>query len=233
MRPSTGRKHTWVKPSELGYPHVWRMWNFFADINGSEAGLERYRAFCRGRHRALSAMLPRFEQSLAAASAIGTPVPGIVVCFLAAAMPAEQVENPRQVSAFHYPRRYGPKSPSFSRAVLKQWASGSAHLFISGTASIVGDESRHVGHFDGQLAEALDNVEALLAVAETRTAAPLRPAVLRFYLRDAGQADLVHQAAARRFGAVPVLLLGGEICRGDLLLEVEGLAVTASTLTSG
>lgn len=218
---------------ELGYPHVWRVWNFFADITGSEAGLERYRAFCRGRHSALSPILPRFEQSLPAATTIGSRVPGIVVCFLAATEPAEQVENPRQVSAFRYPLRYGPKSPSFSRAVLKQWGSGAAHLYISGTASIVGDESRHLGHPEGQIAEALDNVDALLATAAARTGSPLHPALLRFYLRNAGDADMVVRAAVRRFGPVPVLLLEGEICRNDLLLEVEGMAVAAQTWASG
>lgn len=217
----------------LGYPHVWRMWNFFADINGSEAGLERYRAFVRGRHSALSPILPHFEQSLPAATAIGSSLPGIVVCFLAATEPAQQVENPRQVSAFRYPLRYGPKSPSFSRAVLKQWGGGAAHLYISGTASIVGDESLHLGHPEGQIAEALDNVEALLATAAARTGAPLHPSLLRFYLRHAGHADLVAEAAARRFGPVPVLLLCGDICRTDLLLEVEGMAVSAPAETSG
>jgi len=217
----------------LGYPHVWRTWNFFADINGDEAGLERYRAFVRGRHTALAPILPRFEQSLPAATAIGSSVPGIVVCFLAAREPAEQVENPRQVSAFRYPLRYGPRSPSFSRAVLKRWGSGAAHLYISGTASIVGDESRHLGHPEAQVAEVLNNVEALLAAAAARTGASLHPSLLRFYLRNRGDAGLVAEAAARRFGPVPVLLLEGAICRSDLLLEVEGMAGTAPARSSG
>ncbi len=211
---------------DLGYPHVWRMWNVFGDINGSEHGLERYQAFCRGRHRALAPMLPDFERSLPAASAIGGRLPALTLSFLAATGPAAQVENPRQVSAFRYPRRYGPKSPSFSRAVLTDWGDGGHHLYVSGTASIVGDESRHVGDFDGQLAEALDNFESVLAAGK-RAGGELRPALLRFYLRDPGRADSVRAAAAQRFGPVPVLLLQGEICRTDLLLEVEGIAVAA------
>lgn len=212
---------------DLGHPYVWRMWNVFGDINGREQGLERYQAFCRGRHRALAPILPDFERRLPAASAIGGRLPGLAVSFLAGAEPAEQVENPRQVSAFRYPRRYGPKSPSFSRAVLRRWGTGGFHLYVSGTASIVGDESRHVGDFDGQLAEALDNFEALLAAAAERAGTRLRPALLRFYLRDPGRAESVRAVAARRFGPVPVLLLQGEICRTDLLLEVEGIALRA------
>ena len=209
---------------QLGYPHVWRMWNVLGDINGSEHGLERYQAFCRGRHRALAPMLPDFERSLPAASAIGGRLPALALCFLAATGPAAQVENPRQVSAFRYPRRYGPKSPSFSRAVLRDWGDGCHHLYVSGTASIVGDESRHVGDFDGQLAEALDNFEAVMAAAGKRAGSALHPVLLRFYLRDPNRGDSVRAAAAQRFGPVPVLLLQGEICRTDLLLEVEGIA---------
>lgn len=211
---------------DLDYPHVCRMWNFFSDINGEHAGLERYRSFCRSRHRALSSILPLFEQSLPAASAIGTRTLGIVVCFLAATTPGDQVENPRQVSAFHYPPRYGPRSPSFSRSILKTWSGGGIHLYISGTASIVGDATRHAGNFGKQLTEALDNIEALLEVANARSPTALRLTCLRFYVRDAAHEPLVREVSAKRFGNIPVLLLEADICRADLLLEVEGLAIS-------
>eukprot|EP01036_Dinobryon_divergens_P003509 gene3509-4636_t len=35
-----------------GMPHLWRVWNYLARINGSSAGLERYRQFNLGRHEA-------------------------------------------------------------------------------------------------------------------------------------------------------------------------------------
>ena len=42
----------------------------------------------------------------------------------------------RQVSAYEYPRIYGPSSPSFARATLQPSISG-AQLLIAGTASVV------------------------------------------------------------------------------------------------
>ncbi|HUS25527.1 MAG TPA: hypothetical protein VM369_11315, partial [Candidatus Binatia bacterium] len=127
----------------MGYPHYLRMWNFLAQINAGEGDHERYRLFSAGRNRAL-ALKPDFEQSLPAATAIGMLEPGLVIYFLAGKKAGIQVENPRQVSAFHYPRQYGAKSPSFSRATLIG-GGPDARLLVSGTASVVGHESRHVG----------------------------------------------------------------------------------------
>jgi chorismate lyase / 3-hydroxybenzoate synthase len=211
--------------AELGYPHVCRMWNYLPDINGERAGLERYRLFCRGRHRALAEALRPFEPALPAASAIGTRTPGLLVCFLAAAPPGEQVENPRQVSAFRYPAQYGPKSPSFSRSILKSWGAGHHHLYISGMASIVGHATRHIGDFERQLKETCDNLESLMEAANGRCGERLRLDRLRVYLRDGGRAAQARAAIAARLGPVPMLILQGDLCRADLLLEVEGLAI--------
>jgi chorismate lyase/3-hydroxybenzoate synthase len=211
--------------AELGYPHVCRMWNYLPDINGERAGLERYRLFCRGRHRALAEVLRPFEPALPAASAIGTRVPGLLVCFLAAVSPGEQVENPRQVSAFRYPAQYGPKSPSFSRSILKSWGAGHHHLYISGMASIVGHATRHIGDFARQLAETCDNLESLLKAANGRCGERLRLDRLRVYLRDGGRAAEARAAIDARLGPVPMLILQGDLCRADLLIEVEGLAI--------
>ena len=101
----------------LGYPYCLRMWNFLAGINAGEGDHERYRLFSAGRARAL-ALKPDFEQRLPAATAIGMSGPGLVVYFLAGKQPGQPVENPRQVSAYRYPRQYGPQPPSFARAML-------------------------------------------------------------------------------------------------------------------
>src|SRR5213082_3849534 len=57
---------------------------------------------------------------------------------------------------------YGSHSPLFSRATLLRQSGGLA-LFISGTASIVGHTSLHVGDTVAQTRETLANIEALRA----------------------------------------------------------------------
>ncbi|MGQ0700029.1 MAG: chorismate transformation enzyme, FkbO/Hyg5 family [Panacagrimonas sp.] len=208
----------------LGYPCWLRIWNFLAHINRGEGDAERYRQFTKGRCHAL-ALKPDFEIRLPAATAIGTHGSGMTVYFLAAREPGEQVENPRQVSAFRYPAEYGPRSPSFSRATLKHWPDG-IHLFVSGTASVVGHESRHPDDALAQLEETRRNFDALLqhAASLKPSAGPFRAASLKMFVRPDWHQPVLLSHARHLFGEdVPLLFLAGDICRRDLAIEIEGL----------
>lgn len=202
----------------LGFPHLIRTWNYFPRIGAGEGEEERYRAFVRGRARAFAGRLEPGRYP--AATAIGSREPGLVVHALAARRPAESIENPRQVPAWRYPPRYGRVPPSFARAT---WAGGA--LLISGTASVVGHESRHPGDLAAQFAEAWRNLEALCALAGER-AGPGRLAALRVYLCDAGR---LAELLARIPAGVPFVVLHGEICRRELLVELEGVWMPLSS----
>jgi len=200
-----------------GYPAWLRVWNFIAGITEGDGDQERYRQFSVGRYKALS-LKSGFERELPAATAIGSEDGGLLIYFIAAAQPGQQIENPRQVSAFRYPRQYGPKSPSFSRANLLNWRDG-AELFVSGTASIVGHETLHIGEPLAQLDELLRNVQALI----DQTGKALRPEVLKLYLRDAQRLDTVRAHLRTHFGTQPVTILRGDVCRRELDLEIEAM----------
>lgn len=211
-----------------GYRHLLRVWNYFPAINQETGGLERYRAFCVGRHAALRAERAELETLLPAASAIGTRKSGLRLYALASREVGWQIENPRQVSAFRYPAQYGPQSPSFSRAILKCWGERDYHLYISGTASVVGYASQHPDLI-AQLDETLLNLAALIAQAEQRTPAPLQPVLFRVYARPDLNPAPVRERIAQAFGSdIPLLFLRADICRRDLLIEIEGLAVSAA-----
>ncbi len=216
-----------------GFPHPLRIWNHFADINADETRLERYQAFCRGRHLAMARAGTLIVGRLPAASAIGSTGTGRaggqgIISVLAAKSAGVPLENPRQISAFRYPRQYGPKSPLFSRAMLVPWRAGERHLFVSGTASIVGHASRHASDIAQQRAETLDNLEALLAAAGRQFDRRFRFRLLRVYVRDPGHGPDSRAAVLARLGGdVPVVLLAGDICRRELLIEAEGVAVAA------
>jgi len=210
----------------LGYPHFLRIWNYFPDINHECGGLERYRAFCAGRHEILAAEWTAFETQLPAASAIGTDGFGLRVYALAARAAGIPIENPRQVSAFRYPPQYGQRSPSFARATLKAWSKSCEHLYVSGTASIVGHASQHETLWP-QLEETLANLEALLTAANRRTHTPLQWALLKIYVRSTLDPAPLRARIAQVCGSmVPLLFLQGAICRQELLLEIEGVAQT-------
>jgi chorismate lyase/3-hydroxybenzoate synthase len=195
----------------LGYPHLLRVWNHVRDINRVEHGLERYRAFCAGRHEAFAKHGYSMRGDLPAASAVGMRGVGVASYFLASREPVVSVENPRQVSAYDYPPRYGPRSPSFSRATI-----GAGLMFISGTSSVVGHETRHAGDIRAQLEETLVNLATIAGGRELLTA--------KVYVRDAGDTPLI---AARLREAMPrtqTMFLHADLCREDLLIEIEAIA---------
>lgn len=212
----------------MGYPHYLRMWNFLAQINVGAEDHERYRQFSAGRNRAL-ALKPDFERALPAATAIGMLEPGLVIYFLAGKQPGLPIENPRQVSAYRYPRQYGPRSPSFSRATLIG-DGANARLLVSGTASVVGHESLHAGDLTAQLDETMVNLGAVLANAMQSHFPGLPPSAahaenLKLYIRHAADLDHLRPqlAALRGPRQAPLMCLHGDVCRDDLLLEVEGI----------
>ena len=217
--------------AQQGYPHLTRIWNYFPNINQEQGQRERYKSFCIGRHRACTKS-EGFENRLPAATAIGSHSPGFLIYFLASKTPGVQIENPRQVSAFHYPSIYSPKSPSFSRAMVKCW-NGQSDLYISGTASVVGHETRHVNDSIGQLQESARNIKQLLQEAQRLTDTPAealqKHTLLKIYLRQAEELAQIDEQINTLFKPeTPRIYLQADICRQDLLLEIDGYSTTVS-----
>lgn len=214
---------------EAGYPHLLRIWNYFPGINEDDMRLERYKRFCAGRHRAFSERGGEFTRELPAASAVGSKAGHLLIAFLAAKTRGVPQENPRQVAAYRYPPQYSPKSPAFARGMLAA-IGGEMQLYISGTASIVGHESAHLNDAGRQLNETLTNIDALIAAAASRHGLTMNRAnlaLLKVYLRRAQDYPLVREQLQQTMGErFPILYLQADICRSDLLLEIEGIAAT-------
>ena len=211
----------------LGYMHLLRVWNYFPHINRESDGRERYQQFCTGRHRALAENLPDFPRSLPAATAIGTMSGPLNLHFLAAKQPGIHIENPRQVHAYEYPSLYGPSSPSFARATLRSSITGS-HLLISGTASVVGHRSVHICEPYKQILEIIHNLNALIGHTERLHSGTRgrwsRGAVFKIYIRQPEHFATIRDIFEERLPSdAQVLYLQGEMCRSELLAEVEGL----------
>ena len=214
-------------PRHTGFAHLLRLWNYLPRINAETGGLERYRQFNIGRHLAFEAAGRLVMDSIPAASALGVSGGPLSVAFLAGRTPTRSIENPRQLSAFRYPADYGPCSPTFSRAALGRYA-GAEWLFVSGTASIVGHQSMHPGDPVAQTRELLANLDALLAEASRCSAGPayrLPELSARVYVRHPEHLAAVQAELARGLGGTaPRVYLQADVCRADLLVEVEAQA---------
>jgi chorismate lyase/3-hydroxybenzoate synthase len=236
----------------VGYPHPLRFWNYLPDILGTAEVEERYRVFNQGRHAAFVQHAAAIENSPPAACALGhpgapagaaaDPAEPLTVFVIASRQAGWPIENPRQTSAYRYPPQYGRQSPTFSRATLSG-TGPDATLFISGTASIVGHATLHVGDVRAQTHETLDNIEALLGEVSTRNpgmAGSLSQLPLKVYVRDAADLSAVREVIMQRLGPrARCHYLQATVCRPDLLVEIEacatlrdGLSYTPSTLLS-
>jgi chorismate lyase / 3-hydroxybenzoate synthase len=209
------------------HPHLLRIWNYLDGINRGDGDNERYKLFCMGRAAGLGAGAGSArEERFPAATCIGRRDgdPTLQVYWLAGRAPGLPLENPRQLSAYRYPREYGPTPPSFSRAML----ASDRLVMISGTASIVGHASRHRGDVRAQLDETFTNLANVLqraAGAAPGITTRLGPeSLLKIYLRDE---SLLPEVASFLRECVPsqtqYVVLHADVCRSELLVEIDCL----------
>jgi chorismate lyase / 3-hydroxybenzoate synthase len=210
------------------YPYLWRAWNYIPDITGVVNGLERYQQFNAGRQQGFSGAARSVTGNVPAACALGVHAGPLSVAFLAGRNPTIPIENPRQISAYNYPKQYGLRSPTFSRASLARLHQQEL-LFISGTASIVGHQTLHTGDVQSQTLETLQNLQAVLDQANSRSLGQspyrLQDLNLRVYVRHEKDAELIQSLVEQHMGArTQAVYINADICRKDLDVEIEGIA---------
>lgn len=227
----------------LPTPYPIRFWAFVPDIHADlGAGLDRYMAFNAGRFAAYSTWCggrDALSRSVATGSAVGIQGDRLELHCLASREPGTPVENPRQIPAYCYSRRYGPLPPCFARAT-SIGSDASRRLLVGGTASIRGEDSLHVGHLEEQTLETLRNLASLVqsACGASEPAnvgdQELRPWLgryreLRVYRPRAEDTDAILDVLSRHVtGVARFELLQAELCRPELLVELEGLADIAA-----
>lgn len=211
---------------QFGFRNLLRVWNIVPGINDDAEGLERYKRFCIGRHDAFLQERPELAKRYPSASAIGPSVGDFCLYCIAAREPGLPVENPNQVSAYDYPPQYGPRSPSFSRALVKRWDS-CATLFLSGTASVAGHRTRHLELPVAQTEETVFNFRTLISHGEALSGQtfPLRPerSFFKAFIRNTDDYEVVRSHLEKALGPeTPMLYVEADICRANLLFEIEG-----------
>ena len=142
------------------------------------------------------------------------------------------LENPGQTAAFDYGVDYSPRSPKFSRAMAVA-TEEYALTFISGTASITDSESRFLDDIEGQTRLTLDNMEALVTPENfERHGMPGHGgtledmALVRVYIKRQEDYAKARAIVEARLGELPTVFAIADVCRPELLVEMEGIVVT-------
>lgn len=144
---------------------------------------------------------------------------------------AVPLENPNQTSAFDYGAVYSPQSPKFSRA-MAMTAGNSCLIFISGTASITESESRFPEDPKKQTEQTLDNIAALIDGKNLEKhgisgfVSDLNHLqVARVYVKRPNELAIIKRVCGKRLGNIPILYTIADVCRPELLVEIEGFVV--------
>jgi chorismate lyase/3-hydroxybenzoate synthase len=212
-----------------------KIWNYFGEINFGEEDTEKYRQFSIGRAEVFNE-LGISDNEAPTGTAIGTKDgSGLKLIALASNHAFCPVENPRQVSAFHYPREYGPRSPKFSRGGFVSLDSHKLFL-ISGTASVVGHESNFPYDTELQTDETFRNLTGLCDAISELDSEDIKfeldkRSILRVYLRDPEDYQEAVQKIEQHFGIghKNVAYLHGIVCRRELMIEIDGVKVAQNS----
>lgn len=224
-----------------------RTWLYQGSIVRPEGETQRYKELNRARTdffeetRFVQNFLPAGKKGIVypASTGIGTDGLGIRMAGIAIqadgkdapALTATPLENPGQTPAFDYGEVYSPQSPKFSRAMALS-TEDCCHIFISGTASINDSETQFVGDPAGQTRRTIENILALISGSNLErhglagfSAGLDSLAVARVYVKRKADYPIIRIICDEAFRGTPVSYTIADVCRDDLLVEIEGIAV--------
>lgn len=204
-----------------GYDHLIRFWNYLPAINSGVGDDENYKIFCTGRLKSFTSQAID-DQAFPSASAVGHLSQGIAICAIVSKHPGVHFGNSLQIEAYQYPSQYGSSSPSFARGTSASFSSENINsnnvFFISGTASILGHETVYKDDLIGQLETTRSNIEHMLEKADK---SPNSLKTMKVYVRHESDLTVTKEKLAADFPSVETLFIQADICRDDLLVEVE------------
>lgn len=213
-----------------------RQWNYIQDILGFDGQEQHYQAFNDVRS---SFYNKSFENTgYPAATGIGMNQGGIIIEFIAiqsSALITSPIDNPEQVSAYEYSEKVlvGQQcilktTPKFERARYLELY-GKKMIYISGTASIRGEHTVGIGNPAEQTEITISNIRQLysdkvLSGLATERLSP-KYGHARVYVKNRRDYSAIRKTFRTNFGNLPVVYIVADICRSDLLVEIEGKVI--------
>lgn len=228
----------------LGMNNIVRQWNYVEDIVGYTSpeygSRQNYQILNNIRHEFYSKY--NFSKGFPAATGIGMSVGGFVLDCIAVQEKSDleitPIKNPVQVCAYDYSENVliGSKSeksfprlsPKFERAKLYK-TEGNYSLLISGTAAIHNEVSLAQSDAEKQTEITLDNIDKLIeSAAEVikKTGKEIDKVTypyLRVYIKNPDDFLKVKNICENHTKPINPVYLIGDICRKELLVEIEGV----------
>ena len=214
------------KPSD-----IYRQWNYIPGITVLSDGSQNYQEF--NDARSIFYASANWSNGYPAATGIGTSAGGVVVEICA--IKGEQcanlpIDNPLQIAAHNYSQQVldgkvieqlsERTTPKFERARLL-----ADRVLISGTAAIKGERSNYSTDAVEQAAETMEIMDRLTSKENI----PVdnngsRYDLLRVYVKRESDIPAVRNYMQHHYPAAQKHYLVADVCRPELLIEIEGVA---------
>ncbi len=230
----------------MRFSDIIRQWNYIEQITENvirnNSTSQHYQLFNDVRSKFYNQ--DGFSNGFPAATGIGTDFGGISIDIIAAELGPDcrsvAIKSPVQQDAYKYTQEvlaenscmsdFCRTSPKFERARVLvtpecKW------VFISGTAAIKGQVSIPFKSAEVQTEMTIQNILSLTSPENLMkhgvgTGQKARLTHLRIYVKYPKDLKQVQETCRKYFPHLPAIYLIADICRPELLVEIEGLAVT-------
>ena len=227
-----------LEAEQMSFNHIVRQWNYIGNILEVRNGIQNYQIFNEVRSENYHKY--RSAKGYPAATGVGIKYGGVVLDFFAvkAGNPLKiiAIDNPDQVNPYAYGQevligvpnggRNIKQPPQFERAMLLTGSLDST-ILVSGTASIVGQNTIGTDDVNKQTIVTIENINKL---ADSRRIKKLthyinnatwKSILLRVYIKYQKDFASVKAICQMQFPGVPAVYIEADICRDDLLVEIE------------
>jgi enamine deaminase RidA (YjgF/YER057c/UK114 family) len=227
-----------LRRENLTMNNLVRQWNFIGDILKIKEGSQNYQVFNEVR----SEYYKRYRTiaEFPAATGVGMKYGGVSLDFCALkaddSIKLKAINNPNQINAYEYGQQVlkgvtvradsVKHPPQFERGLLLINKTSST-LFVSGTASIIGQETIGKGDINEQTIVTIENIKKVADIERIKQLAGRQDmgsgkfSLLRVYIKKQEDFNSVKSICYRQFKDSPVIFVEADICRDDLLTEIE------------
>lgn len=234
--------HDLLEREGLALTDVVRQWNYVPDIltlHPQEGKTHQHYQLFNEVRKAWYAKHP-FKHGYPAATGIGVKTgPFAIDALVITSRPGfdkKGLSNPHQQNAYQYDQQLlvgdalcgqQKNPPLFERAKLLAWP-GHEQVIVSGTAAILGQETVGLGDVGLQTEVSIRNMLELITPTVTGSQTSFHFNGLRVYIKHLNDSNTVKAVCQRFFPDVSASFVQADVCRDNLLMEIEGEAVAQS-----
>ncbi len=229
--------------TEFGFSvdDIVRQWNYIGNIVSYRNGKQNYQEF--NDARSVYYGKGAWGNGYPAATGIGVSSEGIIVGGIAlkkagaSSVGIYPIDNPLQIAAHVYSKQVlidedhnaMKSTPKFERAKLIETERG-ACCFVSGTAAIRGEQSMEASSARSQTIMTIENIEHLVSKDNLLKYGckpyDLRYVQLQVFIKNPEDYEQVREVVEERFPQMPVVYTIADVCRCELLVEIEGILIS-------